>query len=70
LGYVSELFVDQDQRALGIGSALLAEAERRFREKGILRMVVSVAEHNHGAVRLYERFGFGPYIRVMLKPLA
>ena len=42
----------------GIGSALMAEAERWARERGIRRLELTVQTHNQGARVLYEKMGF------------
>ena len=44
-----------------IGRALLAEAERRARERGCCKLSLEVHDSNTRARRLYERFGFGPW---------
>lgn len=45
-------------RGRGIGTALMAEAEKLARARGIHRMELEVFEKNEGAMRLYEKFGF------------
>ena len=42
----------------GIGSALMAEAERWARERGIRRLELTVQTHNRTARVLYEKMGF------------
>jgi ribosomal protein S18 acetylase RimI-like enzyme len=69
IGYVSELIVDAAMRGRGLGAALIAEAERRFRAKGYRRMVISVAAANHGAQRLYRRLGFRDHVLLLEKRL-
>jgi GNAT superfamily N-acetyltransferase len=65
---IEDLFVADDVRRRGIGTQLLAEAERRVRERSMPRAGLSVgAETNEAARRLYERLGyrdagFGPYV--------
>ncbi|MBL3041928.1 GNAT family N-acetyltransferase, partial [Klebsiella pneumoniae] len=53
----------------GVGRALLTEAERLTRAKGLKRLMITVVAGNHGAERLYEDFGFAPYARALAKPL-
>jgi ribosomal protein S18 acetylase RimI-like enzyme len=56
----------------GAGSALLSECERRARERGCCKLSLEVHDSNHGAKRLYEANGFGPWDRATLfvtKPL-
>jgi ribosomal protein S18 acetylase RimI-like enzyme len=42
----------------GIGSALMAEAERWARERGTRRLELTVQTHNRAARALYEKMGF------------
>ncbi|MDQ4126620.1 MAG: GNAT family N-acetyltransferase [Actinomycetota bacterium] len=42
----------------GVGSALMEEAERWARERGVHRLELTVMAHNLGAVALYEKAGF------------
>ncbi len=68
-GYVSELFVDKAHRGAGIGRALLAEAERLTRARGLDRLLIGVVTGNDRAEETYRRAGFAPYTREMLKRL-
>ncbi|KTC96571.1 GNAT family N-acetyltransferase [Legionella erythra] len=45
-------------RGLGVGKALLAEALKQAREKGLTRIELTVREHNKTARALYQQFGF------------
>jgi ribosomal protein S18 acetylase RimI-like enzyme len=47
-----------DAQGAGVGMALLAELERRARERGCSKMTLEVHDSNEGAKRLYARFGF------------
>lgn len=42
----------------GVGSALMAELERRARERGCCKITLEVHDSNEGAKRLYARAGF------------
>jgi ribosomal protein S18 acetylase RimI-like enzyme len=66
-GYVLDLVVDEEWRGQGIGRALLSEAERLTREKGLKRLVIGVVSGNDAAERLYEDCGFKIYAKAMLK---
>ncbi len=68
-GYVSELFVREAHRGRGIGRALLLEAERLTRERGVGHMMLGVLAGNAVAERAYERFGFKPYATDLVKPI-
>ncbi|MEU4472709.1 GNAT family N-acetyltransferase [Micromonospora sp. NPDC023888] len=47
-------------RGRGVGSALLATADRWATENGITRLSAGIHHRNDGAVRFYRRHGFGP----------
>jgi GNAT superfamily N-acetyltransferase len=67
--YVADLFVRQAARGHGIGTALLAEAERLARAAGVPRIRLGVLVGNDGAEALYLRSGYRPYAIAMSKPL-
>jgi GNAT superfamily N-acetyltransferase len=67
--YVAELFVREEARSLGIGYALLREAERLATERGVGHLMIGVLAGNESAERAYARFGFRPYACEMIKPL-
>ena len=54
--HVSELWVSEDHRGQGLGSALLAEAEQLAQGKGCCR--IHLETRNERARRLYERVGY------------
>lgn len=55
---LKNLNVDADRRCRGIGSALMAEAERAATPRGAI--MVGVGDDNPGARRLYLRLGYEP----------
>ena len=57
---IHDLVVFPQYQNRGIGSDLLAEAERLARERGCC-LTLEVHDTNANAKRLYERFGFGPW---------
>lgn len=59
-GEVTRLFVDEAHRGLLIGSALLADLERRARNRGIDALLVETDEAQSEAVALYTRSGYSP----------
>lgn len=69
-GYVSELFVRNEARNLGIGKALMAEAERLTAARGLARLMVGVLEGNTAAAALYARLGFTPHATELEKHVA
>jgi GNAT superfamily N-acetyltransferase len=56
-------------RGLGIGRALIAACERSAAERGVERMILTVASANDGAIRLYHELGYRDFDRAMLKAL-
>lgn len=56
-----DLAVLPSQRGRGVGSQLLAEVERRARERGACKLTLEVHDTNRGAKRLYEATGFGSW---------
>ena len=56
-------------RGLGIGRQLIAACERWAAERGVERMILTVAEENDGAIRLYRELGYREYDHQMLKRL-
>lgn len=66
VGELESLAVIPSARGAGAGSALIAACRADLRRRGIAYWVVAVVEANQGAVKLYEREGFGSYYRNML----
>ncbi len=58
-GHVSVLAVAESSEGRGIGKALMAEAERWTRERGMSHLGLNVWTQNHRARRLYEKLGYG-----------
>jgi ribosomal protein S18 acetylase RimI-like enzyme len=61
LVYIEALAVTEAHRGQGIGSRLLAEAERYARSTGRSRLALHVLSSNTAARRLYTRVGFKPW---------
>ncbi len=57
-GYVHDLVVDDAHRGAGAGTALMTRALAWMSERGLPRVVLSTAQPNDGAQRLFERLGF------------
>ena len=55
---VDSLAVAQSARGMGVGTALMREAERKARRMGKRFMSLGVIGENAGAIRLYERLGY------------
>lgn len=64
---VAELYLIEDARGQGAGTALLEIAEADFRARGYRHMMIGVLPQNAPAVRAYERFGFKPYMEMRRK---
>jgi len=45
-------------RGRGVGSALIGEAIRLARERGLHKLTLGVFPHNEAAIALYRKFGF------------
>ena len=56
--YICGMAVDPEHRRKGIGTALMAEAEKGCRELGFRKLSLIVFEQNVEARRLYERSGY------------
>ena len=54
------LWVSNAARGRGVGEALIKAVQEWAREKGFEQLVLEVGDHNHSAIRLYERLGFVP----------
>jgi ribosomal protein S18 acetylase RimI-like enzyme len=57
-GYVHDLVVDEAHRGKGIGTALMKSALAWMSERDLPRVVLSTAQPNDVAQRLFERLGF------------
>jgi len=57
-GMIYHLAVHNDYRRQGIGQALLAEVEKRLKEKGCIKCLLMVLEDNETAKRFYEESGW------------
>jgi ribosomal protein S18 acetylase RimI-like enzyme len=64
--FVDELFVRDAERGRGIGSALLAHAERQARQRGVQAFHLEVDHANQRARRLYERLGYKAHPRHLM----
>lgn len=57
-GYLQRLAVDPDLQRRGVGTALVADALRWMRRRGVRRTLVNTHRSNEAALRLYEACGF------------
>ncbi|MDN7879853.1 GNAT family N-acetyltransferase [Burkholderia aenigmatica] len=58
LGRITSLVVDERHRGSGVGSALMAAAERWFDAAGCVKLEVTSGDHRPDAHRFYARHGF------------
>jgi ribosomal protein S18 acetylase RimI-like enzyme len=56
--HVHRAAVGRERRGTGLGTALLAEAGREARRRGLESVTLKVASDNDGAIRFYDRLGF------------
>ena len=57
---VRDLFVDPRWRRTGVAWALLDAVRAAAQQRGALRLTLQTEDDNVPALRLYERYGFGP----------
>lgn len=57
-GWIYSLAVDESERHRGIGTGLMAEAERRLKKRGCLKINLQVMPDNRGVVQFYRELGF------------
>jgi GNAT superfamily N-acetyltransferase len=55
---IDEVFVSEDMRSTGLGSLLVAQAERELAERGLVRLQLQLGVVNDRARLFYERHGF------------
>lgn len=67
--HISDIAVADGEDGKGVGSALLAYAERWAREHRCKHVQLAVFPANRRAIELYERSGFGVEVVRMMKPL-
>ena len=66
--WIHEVYVQEEFRRGGIGSALVGRAEAFFRESSGGRRAVRVEARNRAALRFWKRAGFAERARVLEKP--
>ncbi|AYO12635.1 GNAT family N-acetyltransferase [Vibrio campbellii] len=66
---IGTIVVDENQKSKGVGRALMATVEQWARESGALQVRLEVMEFNRDAQQFYDRLGFVPNSRLMMKCL-
>lgn len=67
VGFISDLIVMKNERGKGIGKALLAHAEKFFKDSGCEYTQLEVFAPNTQAFELYKKSGFEPLCVYMSK---
>ena len=64
-GDISDLYVDDAHRSHGVGKALVDEAVRWFREKGVRRIRLQTDARNGRGIAFWRTVGFHPAMLTM-----
>jgi len=64
-GEIESIFVEENYRSKGIGSALVSRTLAWLDENGSVRNRVSVADGNEAAWAFYKKFGFSPRMMIL-----
>lgn len=67
--YLAELYVSEDGRGTGIGTALIATCEEWAVTNGYASMRIDLLSRNVGAARAYAKAGYLPYCQEVKKRL-
>jgi GNAT superfamily N-acetyltransferase len=68
-GYITELYVNESVRSLGVGRALIAACEDEARRLGLGHVMIGVLTANKRAAEIYARTGYLPYASELRKHL-
>ncbi|MEI9990984.1 MAG: GNAT family N-acetyltransferase [Rhizomicrobium sp.] len=68
-GYITELFVEDGARGLGVGRALIEACEDEARRLGLSQIMIGLLTKNARAAEIYARAGYGPYASELRKYL-
>lgn len=71
-GHIIRLAVHPTRQGQGVGTRILSDAIRFFRERGVEGIMINTQADNGAACRLYEGFGFtrfGEVVPALCKPL-
>ncbi|HHB1594918.1 TPA: N-acetyltransferase family protein [Vibrio campbellii] len=66
---IGTIVVDENQKSKGVGRALMAAVEQWAHESGATQVRLEVMEFNHNAQQFYDKLGFVPNSRLMMKCL-
>lgn len=57
-GLIERMYVGKEYQNQGVGSLLMKVVLDQMRQEKVTRVFLDVWEHNPGAIRFYQRFGF------------
>jgi ribosomal protein S18 acetylase RimI-like enzyme len=63
-GWIYSVAVDAPRRRQGVGSSMVAHAERALIAKGCVKINLQVQEYNQGVVGFYEALGYSTERRI------
>jgi GNAT superfamily N-acetyltransferase len=66
---LTELFVEESSRRLGVGTALVGFAEQIARQSGAKQVLILTDFYNHSAQQLYRSLGYVHYDLALAKNL-
>ena len=68
-GYITELYVDEKFRSLGIGQALIEACENEARRLGLGHIMIGALTRSRRTMDVYTRAGYQPYTSELRKYL-
>ena len=68
-GYITELYVDEKFRSLGIGQALIEACENEARRLGLGHIMIGALTRSRRTMDVYRRAGYSPYTSELRKYL-
>ena len=68
-GYITELFVDEKSRGLGVGQALIEACENEARRLGLGHVMIGLLTQSKRTMDIYTQAGYQPYTSELRKYL-
>lgn len=68
-GYISEVYVTPKHRKKKIASMLIEEIIKRYKERGVNIIELTVSSKNGPAISVWEKYGFSEYLKKMIVKL-
>lgn len=69
IGILSDLAVNEADRGVGAGGALVEASFAWFRSRGVERVELRTSAKNDSAIEFYQRYGFWVYDHMMTREL-